>query len=168
MAKERIADRAINAAVDAYIQGGKQEFDHRMVDANLAIDDLDYTQNPIFEAKLNNRLIEIGCRSAPIPAASSRKRRGLATSPPKASPRAWPLHFAFTKDCRYRDRRTGYLVGNIHNRKSLEGCWSPQIEFHDMGNPILMSANARHASLQKSRTAPEDSSRSRLHPSMLP
>ncbi len=60
--KRRRANQAIDAAVEACAQGGRTEFDRRMVEAKLAINDLDYEDSPIYEAKLNNRLIELSCK----------------------------------------------------------------------------------------------------------
>jgi uncharacterized membrane protein YvbJ len=60
--KRRRADQAIDAAVEACAQGGRAEFDHRVVEANLAIEDLDAVDMQVYEASLNNRLIEVSCR----------------------------------------------------------------------------------------------------------
>jgi hypothetical protein len=59
--KRRRADQGIDAAVEACVQGGRAEFDRRMVEANLAIDDLDGVDGQIYRAKLDNRLIMMGC-----------------------------------------------------------------------------------------------------------
>ncbi len=60
--KKRRADQAIDAAVEACVQGGRVEFDRRMVDANLAINDLDGEDMEIYAAKLDNRLIQFSCK----------------------------------------------------------------------------------------------------------
>jgi hypothetical protein len=60
--KKRRADEAIDAAVEACVQGGRTEFDRRMVDANLAINDLDGEDTEIYAAKLDNRLIQFSCK----------------------------------------------------------------------------------------------------------
>jgi hypothetical protein len=60
--KLREADRAIDAAEAACAQGGRAEFDHRMVEARTAIGELDGEDSPIYQAKLDNRLLLIGCR----------------------------------------------------------------------------------------------------------
>jgi len=61
--KLRTANRAIDAAEAACRQGGKQEFDRRMVEAALAIKELDWDDQPTAEATLSNRLILAGCKT---------------------------------------------------------------------------------------------------------
>jgi len=61
-AKKREAHHAIDAAVEACTQRGRQEFDHRMVEAKLAISELDTADEEIFDTELDNRLIQIGCK----------------------------------------------------------------------------------------------------------
>jgi hypothetical protein len=62
---KRAAQHAIDAAVAACSQGGKQEFDHRMVEAGLAIDKLDYEDREMYQTALDNRLIAYGCKKLP-------------------------------------------------------------------------------------------------------
>jgi hypothetical protein len=61
-AKRRTAERTINAAIAACDQGGKQEFDRRMVEASLAIEDLNGEDMQIYEARLHNQLTFHGCK----------------------------------------------------------------------------------------------------------